>query len=71
MSFKASEKIRYALIKQNMCIGELADKTGQSRQNLSNKLARDKFTTQELEQIASALGVAFEACFVMPDGTKI
>lgn len=66
-----SEKIRYALIKQKMNLGELADKTGQSRQNLSNKLKRDKFTTQELEEIAAALGIAFEGYFIFPDGTKI
>lgn len=66
-----SEKIRYALIKQKMNLGELADKTGQSRQNLSNKLKRDKFTTQELEEIAAALGISFEGCFIFPDGTKI
>ena len=66
-----SEKIRYALIKQKIGIGELADKTGQSRQNLSNKLKRDKFTTQELEEIADAPGISFEGCFIFPDGTKI
>lgn len=71
MSFNASEKIRYALIKQKMSIGELATKTGQSRQNLSNKLSRGKFTTQELEEIAAALGVSFEAYFVMPNGEKV
>lgn len=71
MSINTSEKIRYALIKQKMNIGELADKTGQSRQNLSNKLTRGKFTTQELEAIAAAMGISFEAYFVLPDGTKI
>ena len=71
MNFKASEKIRYVLIKQNISIGEWAERTGQSRQNLSNKLTRDKFTTQELEKIAAALGVTFEAGFILPDGTKI
>lgn len=71
MSFNASEKIRYALIKQGIGIGELATKTNQSRQNLSNKLARNKFTTQELEQIAEALGISFEAFFVMPNGEKL
>lgn len=71
MSFKASEKIRYVLIKQNVSIGELAERTGQSRQNLSNKLTRDKFSTQELEEIAAALGVTFDACFIMPNGEKV
>ena len=71
MSFKASEKIRYVLIKQGVSIGELAERTRQSRQNLSNKLARDKFTTQELEEIAAALGVTFDACFIMPNGERV
>ena len=71
MNFKASEKIRYVLIKQNVSNGELAERTGQSRQNLSNKLTRDKFTTQELEEIAVALGVTFDACFIMPNGERV
>ena len=71
MNFKASEKIRYVLIKQNVSIGELAERTGQSRQNLSNKLTRDKFTTQELEEIAVALGVTFDACLIMPNGERV
>lgn len=66
-----SEKIRTALIKSGLTIGALAEKLGQSRQNLSNKLSRDNFTVAEMEQIAAALDITFEWCFEFPDGTKI
>lgn len=66
-----SEQIRMLLIKQKMTIGALADRLGQSRQNLSNKLSRDNFSVLELQQIASVCGVEYESFFVLPDGTKI
>ena len=66
-----SEKIRTALIKSGVSIGELAERLGQSRQNLSNKLSRDNFTVADMEKIAAALNIIFESGFIYPDGTKI
>ena len=66
-----SEKIRTALIKSGVSIGELAERLGQSRQNLSNKLSRDNFTVAEMEKIAAALNITYESCFVYSDGTRI
>lgn len=71
MELSTSEQIRMVLIKKDVRIGALADMLGQSRQNLSNKLARDNFTIAELKEIAKVLDIEFESKFVFPDGTKI
>lgn len=53
-------------------MGELAEKTGQTRQNLSNKMTRDSFSEKELRQIAKALDCELEAYLVMKaTGEKI
>lgn len=65
------EKIKILLGRKNMTLAQLAEKTGQSRQNLSNKMSRDNFTEQEAKEIASVLGVEFVCAFRFPDGTEI
>ena len=71
MELTTSEQIRTILMIKKLTIGALADMLGQSRQNFSNKLSRNNFSIAELKAIANALGVSFEANFVLPDGTKI
>lgn len=65
------EKIKIVIGRQNMTLAQLAEKTGQSRQNLSNKMSRDNFTEQEAREIASVLGAEFVCSFRFPDGTEI
>lgn len=67
MTLSMSEKIKVVLNRRNMTLGELAEKTGQSRQNLSNKMSRDNFTEKDLRQIATALGCTYYAGFTMDD----
>lgn len=67
MEITMSEKIRILLRRRNMTIGTLAQKTGQSRQNLSNKMARDNFSHAELTKIAEAMGCRYQSNFVMLD----
>ena len=72
MPLTMGEKIKIILNRRNMTVTQLADKTKQSRQNLSNKLSRDNFTEKELYTIAEALDCSFEASFIMNDtGEKI
>ena len=53
-------------------MGDLAEKTGQTRQNLSNKMSRDNFPEKEIREIAAALDCDYETFFVMRDtGDKI
>ena len=71
MPLSMSEKIKVVLGRRNMTLGDLAEKTGQTRQNLSNKMSRDNFSEKELYEIAKALDVEFVCKFVLPDGEEI
>ena len=51
----ATETIKNILKDKNISQVELAEKTKVTRQNLSNKLNRDNFSTLELVEIADAL----------------
>ena len=71
MLLSIGEKIKILIGRQNMTLAQLAEKIGQSRQNLSNKMSRDNFTEQEAREIASALGAEFVCSFRFSDGTEI
>ncbi|HGM3507144.1 TPA: helix-turn-helix domain-containing protein [Clostridioides difficile] len=61
------EKIKIILKRKNMTIGELAQKTGQTRQNLSNKFSRDNFSEKEIREFAEILDCEFDFYFIMND----
>lgn len=71
MTLTQSEKIKIILNRQNTTIAELAQRLGQSRQNMTNKLSRDNFTVQELNLIADALNCKFQGIFTLPGGEEI
>lgn len=59
-----SNYIRRILDAKCLTVKELAEKTNQSRQNLTNKLTRNNFGTLELEAIASAVGCTLKIQFI-------
>ncbi len=63
-----AEKIRVIMKRQGMTMGELAEKTGQTRQNLSNKMTRGNFTEKDIRGLADALGCTVEITFTLPAG---
>ena len=67
MGLSTSEKIKVILNRRGMTMGELAEKTGQTRQNLSNKMSRDNFPEKELKAIAEALECDLETTLIMRD----
>lgn len=72
MPLTSGEKIKIILGRRNMTLTQLAEATGQSRQNMSNKMNRDNFSEKELYDIATALNCTFETRFTMNDtGEKI
>ena len=72
MNLTMGEKIRVILKRRGMTVAQLADLTNQTRQNLSNKLARDNFQEQDIKAIAEALNCDYEAYLVMRDsGEKV
>lgn len=60
-----------ALEKAGVTMAELAEKLGYSNQNLFMRIKRNKFTDEELKQIAEILGCKYVCYFEFPDGTKI
>lgn len=67
MALTMGEKIKVILKRRNMTLSQLAEKTGQSRQNMSNKMSRDNFTEKDLQEIANALDCSYKATFTMND----
>lgn len=62
-----TEKIKVMLTRRGMTVGELASKTGQSRQNLSNKMARGNFSEKEMQAIADVLNCDYDPRLTMRD----
>lgn len=71
MDISVAEKIRLIMKRKNMTMGDLAAASGQTRQNLSNKMTRGNFTEKDISALASALGCKAEIKFSLPDGTEI
>lgn len=59
-----TEKIRLIVQRNNLTLGLLAERTGQTRQNLSNKLGRGDFKESELRSIAEVLGCELQINFI-------
>ncbi|MBD7945287.1 helix-turn-helix transcriptional regulator [Psychrobacillus sp. Sa2BUA9] len=71
MTLTMGEKLKILLGRKEMSIKSLAEKLGQSRQNLSVKIKNDNFTEQDLRKIAEVLDVKYEGFFFLNDGEKI
>lgn len=71
MEISVAEKVRLIMKRHNMTMGDLAEASGQTRQNLSNKMTRGNFTEKDIEVLATALGCKARITFVLPDGTEI
>jgi transcriptional regulator with XRE-family HTH domain len=66
-----TQKIRMALAYKQMSEAELARSIGTSPSAFNQRMKTDKFSTAELEKIATALGATYLITFEFPDGTKI
>ena len=67
MPLTFGEKIKIIMGRRGVTITDLAKKTGQSPQNMSNKMGRDNFSEKELKEIATVLDCTFETVFRMND----
>ena len=66
-----AQKIKMALALVGMSQAELATKLGTTPQAFSSRMKTDKFTTQELIEIAAALGATYDFSFNFPNGNSI
>ena len=71
MSMTAGEKIRTIMSRQKLTMGDMAERTNQSRQNFSNKMKRDDFAESEIRKMAEALGCTAETVFRDADGNIV
>ncbi len=71
MDITVAEKVRLIMKRQNKTMGDIAEASGQTRQNLSNKMTRGNFTEKDILTLAGALGCQVEIRFTLPDGTEI
>ena len=71
MDITVAEKIRLIMKRQNKTMGDIAEASGQTRQNLSNKMTRGNFTEKDILALAAALDCQVEIRFTLPDGTEI
>lgn len=65
------QKINMATAYKKISQAELARLIGMTPSNFNQKIKRETFTVEELENIAKSLGAAYSFGFEFPDGTKI
>ena len=66
-----SKKIKMAEAFADISEAELARRIGTSSQAFGQRLKTGKFSSENLEAIADALGAKYVAYFEFPDGTQI
>lgn len=59
-----AETIRLIASRRSLVMGAIAESTGQTRQNFSNKMKRGDFKESELRRIAEALGCELKISFI-------
>lgn len=70
-NMSVAEKIRLIMGRQKVTMGQLAERTGQTRQNLSNKMTRGNFTEKDIRDLAAALGCRSDVVFYTENGEMI
>lgn len=65
------QKINMATAYKKISQAELARLIGMTPSNFNQKIKRETFTIEELENMAKALGAVYSFGFEFPDGTKI
>ena len=68
---KTAQKIKMALAFKGMSEAQLARELGYSPSAFNQRMKTDRFSLEDLERIAAALGAMYCTAFEFPDGTKI
>ncbi len=66
-----AEKLKIAMIKQNVNQLELARRTNQTQSNLSQKILADNFKFSEYQKLVTALGCELEVIIKLPNGETL
>lgn len=59
----ACEKLTVIRKRKNISVGEMAEKSGMTRQNLANKFSRNNLQEDDIQKFANALGCKVEIIF--------
>ena len=59
------------MLKLNITQTELAKRTGQTQNNLANKLKANNFKLSEYEKLVEACGCKLEITIIMPNREKV
>ncbi len=59
-----AKNIKICLLQKNIQMKDLAERTNQTQQNLTNKMRSNNFRISELEEIAAALNAKLEVKFI-------
>ena len=65
-----SEKVRILARREGLTMTELASRTGQTVQNLNNKLHRNNFTIGQIEAIGEALNCTVDINFISKESGR-
>lgn len=65
------QKIKMALAYKNMSESELARAIGTSPQAFNQRMKTGKFTSEDMEKIAQAMGAEYFFGFKFEDGTRV
>lgn len=66
-----TEKLKIAMLKQGITQTKLASRTGQTQNNLANKLKANNFKLSEYEKLVTACGCKLEINIIMPNREKV
>ncbi len=66
-----TEKLKIAMIKQDITQLQLAERTDQSQQNLSKKMTANNFKLSEYQRLVEGLGCTLEINIVLPSGERV
>ena len=64
-------KIRMAEAYAKISEADLARRLGKTPQAFGQRMKTGKFSSEDLENIAAALGAEIKVAFVFPDGTEV
>ena len=65
------QQINMAIAYKGISQAALARAINMTPSNFNQKIKRDTFNKEEMDQIAMALGALYKTYFEFPDGTKI
>ena len=71
MPMEFIDKLKAVMRRRDVTLKDLGEKTGQSVQNLSNKMRRGNFSEEEMRKLADALDCDFDFAFKFRDTGEI